>query len=106
MTNSSITALRQGILPDCRRRSVTDLLCLLRLEYYRLLQFEIRKTRQWHWRKEFMSIPRKDMTPSAAVLPSYSPPPQSRIPIASQYTEHQITTPAVSSLGACPTPAR
>ena len=106
MTSSSIAALRQQAAPDCRCRSARVPVCTLLLRYRTFEPFGAQAAWQWHQHNTLGRVSKGISRPVWAVLPSSSPAGLTSIPIASQDTKHRVQLPAVSSLGACLTPAQ
>ena len=103
--SSSFSTLRQQIPPDCRHRAVSVSVCILPLASLFLWLFQPRNTGQ-QYENISLAVESKWTHPLAAALLSSpgSPGPPS-IAIKAQPTEHRPCVPAVSSLGACLTPA-
>jgi hypothetical protein len=106
MTSSFITALRQQAAPDCRYRSVKVPVCILRLRHRNFEPFGPHTAWQWHQHNTVVRVSKGIHKPVTAVLPSSSPVGLTTIPIVSQDFKHREQLPAVSSLGACLTPAQ
>ena len=105
MKHSSIKRVRPSH-PDCRNRSVTGLLCLLRIEALRLVWFEKADGRHSNLMEGFMAVARKSQTEATTAASPSSTPLHIQIPITLQYPEYRSLLPAVSYIEAYPTPAR
>jgi hypothetical protein len=106
MTSSFITALRQQAAPDCRYRSVRVPVCTLLLRHRTFKPFGAHTARKWLQHITLVRLSKGVHRQVAAVLPSSSPVGLTSIPITSRYIRHREQLPAVSSLGACLTPAQ
>jgi len=105
MTSSSCIALQQKTAPDCQYRAVNGHVCTVLLQCRHLRLFG-RKPACQQYEKNGRVVVLKWTHPVVRELVlSVRPPRQLTIAIAAQPIAHRSCVPAVSSLGACLTPA-
>ena len=104
MTRSSITTLRQQIVPDCHYRAVSGLVCAVPL--YGLLLWPNRPHSAWQQHeKNLVAVLKWARRAAKGLALSSSTTRLITIAIVAPAIAHRSSVPAVSYPGACLTPA-
>jgi hypothetical protein len=105
MTTSSFIALRQKTAPDCRYRAVSGHVCTVLLQGHPLWSLGRRFACQHYEKNRRVAALKWTQPVVRQVVRSARTSGQLTIAIAAQPIAHRSYIPAVSSLGACLTPA-